>query len=104
MPAYSGLRYPLFKDESQPVPSKHHVTSIEELSLAIEALRNRINEIDETPVKGSATPSVGHELFKNGTLTDKVPQCHLHSAGKPEPETVRIAPLYQITVEATLVR
>ena len=104
VPAYSGLRYPLFKDESQPVQAKHQVTSIEDLSPAIEALRNRVNEIDETPVKGSATPSVGHELFRISTLTDKVPQFHLLAAGNPEPETVRVSPLYQITVDAALVR
>jgi hypothetical protein len=49
-----------------------------------------------------ATPKVGHELFKIGTLTDKVGQFHLLAAGNPRPETVRVSPLYQITVDADL--
>jgi len=104
IPAYSGLRYPLLKDESQPVQVKHQVATIADLSVAIEALRDRVNEIDETGEKISDTPGVGHELFRIGTLTDKVPQFHLLAAGNPEPETVRISPLYQITVDAALVR
>jgi hypothetical protein len=52
--------------------------------------------------KLSVTPRVGHELFKIGTLTDKVPQFHLLAAGNPRPETVRVSPLYQITVDADL--
>ena len=48
------------------------------------------------------TPPVGHELFKIGTLTDKVPQFHLLASGNPRPETVRVSPLYQITVDADL--
>jgi len=31
-----------------------------------------------------------------------VPQCHLLAAGNPRPETVRVSPLYQITVDADL--
>jgi len=45
------------------------------------------------------TPKVGHELFKIGNLTDKVPQFHLLAAGNPRPKTVRISPLYQITID-----
>jgi hypothetical protein len=52
--------------------------------------------------KVAVTPDVGHELFKIGTLTDKVPQFHLLAAGNPRPETVRVSPLYQITVDAEL--
>ena len=49
-------------------------------------------------------PPVGHELFKLGTLTDKVPQFHLLAAGNPKPETLLISPLYQITVDGALKR
>jgi hypothetical protein len=52
----------------------------------------------------SVTPKVGHELFKIGTLTDKVSQFHLLAAGNPRPDTVRVSPLYQITVDAKLER
>jgi len=43
-------------------------------------------------------------LFKIGTLTDKVPQFHLLAAGNPRPDTLRVSPLYQITVDAKLER
>jgi hypothetical protein len=56
----------------------------------------------ESAEKTRVTPQVGHELFKIGTLTDKVPQFHLLAAGNPRPETVRVSPLYQITVDAKL--
>jgi hypothetical protein len=45
---------------------------------------------------------VGHELFKLGTLTDKVAQFHLLAAGNPRPQTLRVSPLYQITLAANL--
>ena len=51
-----------------------------------------------------ATPPVGHELFKLGTLTDKVPQFRLLAAGNPTPKTFAISPLYQITVDEGLKR
>ena len=50
------------------------------------------------------TPEVGHELFKIGTLTDKVPQFHLLAAGNPEPPDVLVSPLYQITIDSGLRR
>ena len=43
--------------------------------------------MDETANKEQLTPEVGHELFKIGTLTEKVPQFHLLAAGNPKPET-----------------
>ena len=99
VPAYSGLRYPLLKDESHPVQVKHAVVIQQDLSGEIDALREVVGRIEETTEKGTATPSVGHELFKIGTLTDKVPQFHLLAAGNPAPETTRVSPLYQITVD-----
>ena len=71
---------------------------------ALPALRDAVAKIDETVEKVNETPSVGHELFKIGTLTDKVPQFHLLAAGNPKPETVRVSPLYQITVDAAIER
>jgi hypothetical protein len=50
------------------------------------------------------TPPVGHELFKPGELTGKVPQFHLLAAGNPKPPDVLISPLYQITIDAGLRR
>ncbi|PYS43745.1 MAG: hypothetical protein DMF71_06320, partial [Acidobacteria bacterium] len=54
--------------------------------------------------KTGDTPPVGHELFRLGTLTGKVPQFHLLAAGNPKPETFRISPLYQITIDEGLRR
>jgi len=99
IPAYSGLRYPLLKDESQPVQVKHAVAVKQDLSNDIARLSEAVERLNETGEKQTGTPAVGHELFKIGTLTDKVPQFHLLAAGNPEPETTRVSPLYQITID-----
>ncbi|HEY3026742.1 MAG TPA: molybdopterin-dependent oxidoreductase [Pyrinomonadaceae bacterium] len=104
VPAYADLRYPLLKHESKPVQVKHMIVEKRDLSDELETVRRAVEELDESVEKISATPAVGHELFKIGTLTDKVPQFHLLAAGNPEPETFRISPLYQITVDADLRR
>jgi hypothetical protein len=66
------------------------------------ALRDAVQALPGTGDKLTVTTKVGYELFKIGTLTDKVPQFHLLAAGNPRPETVRVSPLYQITVDADL--
>ncbi|MEO8436239.1 MAG: molybdopterin-dependent oxidoreductase, partial [Pyrinomonadaceae bacterium] len=104
IPAYAGLRYPLLKDESKPVQVKHAVREKRDLSAELEAVKLSVEELDESAEKIVGTPKVGHELFKIGTLTDKVAQFHLLAAGNPEPETFAISPLYQITVDADLRR
>ncbi len=102
--AYAGLRYPLLKDESKPVQVKRAIVTERDLSAELNTLRNAVAAMPETHEKLWETPKVGHELFKIGTLTDKVPQFHLLAAGNPRPETVNISPLYQITVDASLRR
>jgi anaerobic selenocysteine-containing dehydrogenase len=102
IPAYSGLRYPLLKDEATPVQVKHSIVEQRDLSAALNTLSQTVEVLDETVEKIRQTPDVGHELFKIGTLTDKVPQFHLLAAGNPRPETVRVSPLYQITVDASV--
>ena len=57
-----------------------------------------------TGEKITVTPDVGHELFKLGMLTDKVPQFHLLATGNPRPETTAVSPLYQITVDVIATR
>jgi NADH-quinone oxidoreductase subunit G len=98
VPAYSGLRYPLLKDESQPVQVKHPIAAPRDISNELEAVRRVVEELDESLTKVTGTPNVGHELFKIRTLTDKVQQFHLLAAGNPRPESVNVSPLYQITV------
>ena len=75
-----------------------------DLTHELAEIRRAVEEMDESADKISETPLVGHELFKIGTLTDKVPQFHLLAAGNPKPETFRISPLYQITIDGRLKR
>jgi len=96
--AYSGMRYPLLKDETNPVQAKYEVVGPRDLSAEIDALRNRVESLPDTGEKVSVTPDVGTELFRLGMLTDKVAQFHLLANGNPRPETTAVSPLYQITV------
>jgi NADH-quinone oxidoreductase subunit G len=99
IPAYAGMRYPLLKDESNPVQAKHQISS-ESVAPQLNALRQRVESLPDTGEKNHAMINhVGHELFKIGGLTDKVPQFHLLASGNPRPETTRVSPLYQITVD-----
>ena len=100
VPAYAGLRYPLLKDETQPVQVKHAIAEQRDLGPLFAEIRERVAVMPRNVPKIMQTPDVGHELFEIGTLTDKVPQFHLLASGNPRPETVLISPLYQITVDA----
>ncbi|OLE52628.1 MAG: hypothetical protein AUG51_17170 [Acidobacteria bacterium 13_1_20CM_3_53_8] len=104
IPAYAGLRYPLLKDETNPVQVKHATIEQRDLSQESEAIRARVEKMSDTATKINATPPVGHELFKIGTLTDKLPQMHLLASGNPKPPTLAVSPLYQITVDAGMKR
>ncbi|HSP62028.1 MAG TPA: molybdopterin-dependent oxidoreductase [Pyrinomonadaceae bacterium] len=104
IPAYAELRYPLLKDESQPVSVKHAIAPKRDLANEIAAIRRAVEGFSDDGEKIGATPLVGHELFKLGTLTDKVPQFHLLAAGNPKPESLAISPLYQITIDEGLKR
>jgi hypothetical protein len=104
VPAYEGLRYPLLKDETKPVQVKHKVMERRDLLKEAEGLRLGVESMNETTEKIMGTPEVGHELFKPGTLTGKVPQFPLLAAGNPEPPSVAISPLYQITIDDQLRR
>ncbi|HKZ79779.1 MAG TPA: molybdopterin-dependent oxidoreductase [Pyrinomonadaceae bacterium] len=104
IPAYAGLRYPLLKDESNPIQVKHGSVDRRDLAAELREIKVAVDQLPETGGKITVTPEVGHELFKIGTLTDKVPQFHLLAAGNPRPETVRVSPLYQITVDAAVRR
>jgi NADH-quinone oxidoreductase subunit G len=104
IPAYEGLRYPLLKDETKPVQVKHQMAERRDLTKEAEGLRLSVEGMSETAEKIMGTPEVGHELFKPGTLTGKVPQFPLLAAGNPEPPSLAISPLYQITIDAGLQR
>jgi NADH-quinone oxidoreductase subunit G len=98
VPAYSGLRYPLLKDERAPVQVKHALMERRDLGAHLTAIRHHLESASLTTGKIMETPEVGHELFSLGVLTDKVPQFHLLAKGNPKPDSVLISPLYQITV------
>src|SRR5689334_14076491 len=100
VPAYSGLRYPLLKDESKPVQAKHVLNGegANGFNSALAELRSRVEALDATAEKINVTPDVGTELFRLGRLTEKVPQFQLLANGNPRPETTAVSPLYQITV------
>ena len=102
VPAYAGLRYPVLKDESKPVQAKYKIAEQRDPAPEIDVLRDAVQALPATGDKAAITPPVGHELFKIGTLTGKVQQFHLLAEGNPRPETVRVSPLYQITVDAAL--
>jgi anaerobic selenocysteine-containing dehydrogenase len=95
--AYAGMRYPLLKDETNPVQAKYEVTGAGDLSTEIEAVRDHVRSLPDTGEKVTVTPDVGTELFRLGMLTDKVAQFHLLANGNPRPETTAVSPLYQIT-------
>jgi len=97
VPAYSGMRYPLLKDESQPVQAKHALNEAVDAGAAVADLRSRVEELAADGEKITATPDVGTELFRLGRLTSKVPQFQLLANGNPRPETTAVSPLYQIT-------
>jgi hypothetical protein len=102
VPAYTELRYPSLKDESKPVQANHARADERDLSKELEGVRLGVESLSETTEKLTGTPEVGHELFKPGTLTGKVPQFPLLAAGNPKPPTTAISPLYQITIDTNL--
>lgn len=102
IPAYSGLRYPVIKDEQNPVQVEHSIHEETDIQGHLGLLQETVNSLPDEGDKDFARRDVGHELFKIGTLTDKVPQFHLLAAGNARPDTTRVSPLYQITVDAKL--
>ncbi len=104
VPAYEGLRFPLLKDESKPVQAKHVLAGAQDVTGALQALRQGVERMSATGAKLMGTPPVGHELFKPGTLTGKTPQFPLLYGGNPKPPSVFISPLYQLTVDPELRR
>jgi NADH-quinone oxidoreductase subunit G len=102
--AYEGIRYPALKDESNPVQAKHTVAASADVASQMLTLHRRVESFIETGDKAQATPPIGHELFKPGTLTKRTPQFLLLDAGNPKPPTVLVSPLYQLTVDPNLRR
>ena len=102
IPAFSGMRYPLLKDETNPVQAKFEV-SVSDVGSALAAIRDRVESLPDDGEKITATPKVGTELFRLGGLTEKVGQFHLLAEGNPRPETTAVSPLYQIQSASSVV-
>jgi NADH-quinone oxidoreductase subunit G len=98
VPAYVGLRYPLLKDESNPVQAKHAIAEKRDVADELQRLRSFVETFDETAAKITETPKVGHELFRPTMLMGKTPQVPYLAAGNPRPDNVLVSPLYQITI------
>src|ERR1043166_3477541 len=99
VPAFAGMRYPLLKDETNPVQAKFEVSSTD-VSEDLGAIRDHVESLPDDGDKITTTPKVGTELFRLGGLTEKVGQFQLLANGNPRPETTAVSPLYQITVGA----
>src|SRR5688572_2226591 len=96
VPAYSGMTYPLLKDETRPVQTQRQLLASGAANIS--ALRSQVENLAATGEKITVTPDVGTELFRLGRLTEKVPQFRLLASGNPRPETTAASPLYQITI------
>jgi len=81
-PAYANLRYPALKDETQPVQVSHAIAPARDLTHELESVRRAVEELSDDGERSGMTPPIGHELFKLGTLTEKVPQFHLFGRGQ----------------------
>jgi anaerobic selenocysteine-containing dehydrogenase len=95
VPAFAGMRYPLLKDETNPVQAKFEVNS-SDVSNALGTIRDHVESLPNDGEKIMVTPEVGTELFRLGRLTEKVGQFRLLASGNPRPETTAVSPLYQI--------
>jgi anaerobic selenocysteine-containing dehydrogenase len=95
VPAFSGMRYPLLKDETKPVQAKFEVNSTD-VNDDLGTIRDHVKTLPDEGDKITVTPDVGTELFRLGRLTEKVGQFQLLANGNPRPETTAVSPLYQI--------
>lgn len=100
VPAYSRLRYPDLKDESNPVQVRHSASEGRDISALLERLRSSVRSLGSGE-KAIGVPRVGHKLHRLTTLTGKTPQFHLLAAGNPKPENLLVAPLVQFNPDGT---
>ncbi|MEO6589685.1 MAG: molybdopterin-dependent oxidoreductase, partial [Pyrinomonadaceae bacterium] len=101
IPAYEGLRYPMLKDESNPVQAKYAVAAKKDLSKEIETLKSNAEKLSAESNKKTETPRVGHKLHRLTTMTSKTRQFHLLAHGNPKPENLLVSPLAQFNLDGT---
>ena len=100
VPAYSGIRYPDLKDESNPVQVKHPIASSATNDLG-RPLREAIDKLAVEGTKNTVVPRVGHKLHRLTTMTSKTAQFHLLAHGNPKPENLLVSPLDQFNLDGT---
>lgn len=100
VPAYAGLRYPMLKDESNPVQAKYAVAAKKDLSKEIETLKSSAEKLSDSN-KNTETPRVGHKLHRLTTMTSRTRQFHLLAHGNPKPENLLVSPLAQFNPDGT---
>ncbi|MEO6655081.1 MAG: molybdopterin-dependent oxidoreductase, partial [Pyrinomonadaceae bacterium] len=98
VPAYEGLRYPMLKDESNPVQLKHPIRA-GELSTEIALLTKRLETMPNEGTKVTQTPRIGHKLHRLTTMTSKTDQFHLLAHGNPKPDNLLVSPLVQFGLD-----
>ena len=101
IPAYTGLRYPIIKDESKPVQAKYALAEKRDLSNELDALRKRVEALPETAEKLNEMPKVGHKLHRVTTMTGKTAQFHLLAHDNPKPDNLYVSPLVQFNLDGT---
>ncbi len=99
--AYEGLRYPMLKDESNPVQAKYSVSAKKDLSKETETLKSNAEKISDESNKITETPRVGHKLHRLTVMTSKTAQFHLLAHGNPKPESLLVSPLAQFNLDGT---
>ncbi len=99
VPAYEGLRYPMLKDESNPVQAKHAVAA-RSIAGSIESLKKAVDEMQPED-KRYITPPVGHKLHRLTVMTGKTAQFHLLANGNPKPDNLLVSPLEQFDLDGS---
>ncbi len=99
--AYEGLRYPILKDESNPVQVKYILVDEKEMTTEITRLKTEIDKIETGGEKDSTVPKVGHKLHRLTVMTSKTDQFHLLAHGNPKPDNLLVSPLVQFALNGT---
>lgn len=99
LPAYSGLRYPLMSDESNPARANHSFAD-RELRDLVARMRSSV-ETFVAEAKNNEEPRIGHRLHRVTTMTGKTPQFHLLAHGNPKPKNLLVSPLEQFELDGT---
>lgn len=99
--AYAGLRYPMLKDESNPVQANYILVAEKEMTTEITRLKQEIDKIEAGGEKDMTVPKVGHKLHRLTTMTSKTDQFHLLANGNPKPENLLVSPLVQFALDGT---